>query len=65
MRLGKGNNDRFVVLAGPKVGDKIVTDGSLLLRAERLKQNRLIIKKYQSLGTRDPTNEGMPDSMVD
>ena len=39
VRLGKENNGRFVVLEGLNVGDKIVTDGSFLLRAEILKQN--------------------------
>ncbi|HRI05167.1 MAG TPA: efflux RND transporter periplasmic adaptor subunit [Pyrinomonadaceae bacterium] len=39
VRLGKENNDRFVVLEGLNVGDKIVTVGSFLLRAEILRQN--------------------------
>ena len=39
VRLGKENNGRFVVLEGLNVGDKLVTDGSFLLRAEILKQN--------------------------
>ncbi len=39
VRLGKENSGRFVVLEGLNVGDKIVTDGSFLLRAEILKQN--------------------------
>jgi RND family efflux transporter MFP subunit len=39
VRLGKENNGRFVVLEGLNVGDKIVTEGSFLLRAEILKQN--------------------------
>lgn len=38
VRLGKENNGRFVVLEGLNVGDRIVTDGSFLLRAELLKQ---------------------------
>ncbi len=39
VRLGKENNGRFTVLEGVTVGDRIVTDGSFLLRAESLKQN--------------------------
>lgn len=39
VRLGKENNGRFVVLEGLNVGDKVVTEGSFLLRAEILKQN--------------------------
>lgn len=39
VRLGKENNGQFVVLEGLNVGDKIVTDGSFLLRAELFKQN--------------------------
>jgi len=39
VRLGEENNDRFVVLEGLNVGDKIVTDGSFLLRAEILKKD--------------------------
>ncbi len=39
VRLGKENNGRFIVLEGLSVGDKIVTDGGFLLRAEVLKQN--------------------------
>lgn len=38
VRLGKENNGQFVVLEGLNVGDRIVTDGSFLLRAEMLKQ---------------------------
>ena len=38
VRLGKENNGQFGVLEGLNVGDKIVTDGSFLLRAEVLKQ---------------------------
>ena len=38
VRLGKENNGQFTVLEGLNVGDKIVTDGSFLLRAELLKQ---------------------------
>ena len=41
VRLGKENNGQFTVLEGLNVGDKIVTDGSFLLRAELLKQNRI------------------------
>ena len=39
LRLGVENGGRFVVLEGLNVGDKIVTDGSFLLRAEWLKQH--------------------------
>ena len=39
VRLGKENKGRFVVLEGLNVGDRIVTDGSFLLRAELLKQH--------------------------
>jgi RND family efflux transporter MFP subunit len=39
VRLGKENNGQFSVLEGLNVGDKIVTDGSFLLRAELVKQN--------------------------
>jgi RND family efflux transporter MFP subunit len=39
VRLGAENNGGFVVLEGLSVGDKIVTEGSFLLRAELLKQN--------------------------
>ena len=39
VRLGTENNKQFVVLEGLNVGDKIVTDGSFLLRAELMKQN--------------------------
>ncbi len=39
VRLGTENNGQFVVLEGLNVGDKIVTNGSFLLRAELLKQN--------------------------
>lgn len=39
VRLGKENNGRFVVLEGLNVGDRIVTDGSFLLRAEILKKD--------------------------
>lgn len=38
VRLGKENNGRFIVLEGLNVGDRIVTDGSFLLRAELRKQ---------------------------
>lgn len=38
VRLGKENNGHFVVLEGLNVGDRIVTEGSFLLRAELLKQ---------------------------
>lgn len=39
VRLGTQNNGQFIVLEGLNVGDKIVTEGSFLLRAEMLKQN--------------------------
>ena len=39
VRLGKENNGQFTVLEGLQVGDRIVTDGSFLLRSELLKQN--------------------------
>ena len=39
VRLGTENNGQYVVLEGLSVGDKIVTQGSFLLRAELLKQN--------------------------
>ena len=39
VRLGKANNGQYVVIEGLNVGDKIVTDGSFLLRAELLKQH--------------------------
>lgn len=38
VRLGTENNGRYVVLEGLNVGDKVVTEGSFLLRAEWLKQ---------------------------
>ncbi len=39
VRLGKENNSKFTVIEGLNVGDRIVADGSFLLRAEFLKQN--------------------------
>lgn len=39
VRLGKENNGQFIVLEGLMVGDRIVTEGSFLLRAELHKQN--------------------------
>lgn len=39
VRLGSETNGLFIVLEGLNVGDKIVTEGSFLLRAEMLKQN--------------------------
>ena len=39
VRLGKENNGQFTVIEGLSVGDRIVTEGSFLLRAELLKQN--------------------------
>ena len=38
VRLGAESNGRFTVLEGLNVGDRIVTDGSFLLRAEMVKQ---------------------------
>lgn len=38
VRLGKENNGRFTVFEGLNVGDRIVTDGSFMLRAQMLKQ---------------------------
>lgn len=38
VRLGKANKAHFVVIEGLNVGDKIVTNGSFLLRAELLRQ---------------------------
>lgn len=40
VRLGTETNGQYAVLEGLTVGDKIVTDGSFLLRAEWLKTNR-------------------------
>ena len=39
VRLGKENNGQYTVLEGLNVGDRIVTEGGFLLRAELLKQN--------------------------
>lgn len=39
VRLGKENSGQFTVIEGLNVGDKLVTDGSFLLRAEMLKQH--------------------------
>jgi RND family efflux transporter MFP subunit len=39
VRLGSETNGQYVVLEGLNVGDRIVTEGSFLLRAEMLKQN--------------------------
>jgi RND family efflux transporter MFP subunit len=39
VRLGKENNGQFTVIEGLNVGDRVVTEGSFLLRAELLKQN--------------------------
>ena len=39
VRLGTENNGQYIVLEGLTVGDKIVTEGSFLLRAELMKQN--------------------------
>lgn len=37
VRLGAESSGRFLVLEGVAVGDRIVTEGSFLLRAEWLK----------------------------
>jgi RND family efflux transporter, MFP subunit len=39
VRLGTEQNGQFVVLEGVNVGDRVVTEGSFLLRAELLKRN--------------------------
>lgn len=39
VRLGKENNGQFTVIEGLNVGDRVVTEGSFLLRAEMLKQH--------------------------
>lgn len=39
VRLGSETNGQYIVLEGLNVGDKIVTEGSFLLRAEMIKQN--------------------------
>jgi RND family efflux transporter MFP subunit len=39
VRLGAESNGRYVVLEGLSVGERIVTNGSFLLRAELMKQN--------------------------
>lgn len=39
VRLGAETGGRYVVLEGLSVGDRVVTEGSFLLRAESLKQN--------------------------
>ncbi len=39
VRLGNESNGQFTVIEGLNVGDKIVIEGSFLLRAELLKQN--------------------------
>lgn len=39
VRAGPENDGRYIVLEGLNVGDRVVTDGSFLLRAELLKQN--------------------------
>jgi hypothetical protein len=40
VRLGAESNGRHTVLEGLTVGDKIVTEGSFMLRAEWLKTNQ-------------------------
>jgi RND family efflux transporter MFP subunit len=39
VRLGSETDGRYVVLDGVNVGDKVITNGSFLLRAEWIKQN--------------------------
>lgn len=39
VRLGTENNGQYTVLEGLNVGDRVVTEGGFLLRAELLKQN--------------------------
>ena len=39
VRLGSEINGRYQVLEGLSVGDRVVTEGSFLLRAEWLKRN--------------------------
>ena len=39
VRLGRESNGQFIVLEGLNVGDRIVSTGSFMLRAELLKQN--------------------------
>jgi RND family efflux transporter MFP subunit len=39
VRLGAENGGKMIVLEGLQVGDRIVSDGSFLLRAEMLKQD--------------------------
>jgi RND family efflux transporter MFP subunit len=39
VRLGTESNGQYVVLEGLNVGDKVVTEGSFLLRAELMKQS--------------------------
>jgi RND family efflux transporter MFP subunit len=39
VRLGAETDGRYIVLEGITVGEKVVTDGSFLLRAELMKQN--------------------------
>jgi len=39
VRLGAETGGQYVVLEGLNVGDKVVTEGSFLLRAEWLKQH--------------------------
>jgi len=39
VRVGKESDGRVTVLEGLNVGDRVVTEGSFLLRAELLKQN--------------------------
>jgi cobalt-zinc-cadmium efflux system membrane fusion protein len=40
VRLGSGNEGRYQVLEGLTVGDRVVTNGSFMLRAEWLKANQ-------------------------
>lgn len=41
VRLGPEVNSRYAVLEGLTVGDRVVTEGSFLLRAEWLKRNHV------------------------
>jgi membrane fusion protein, heavy metal efflux system len=45
VRLGAESNGRYTVLEGLKVGDKIATEGSFMLRAEWLKTNQAEVRQ--------------------
>jgi RND family efflux transporter MFP subunit len=51
VRLGPETNGRFPVLEGVSIGDRIVTDGSFLLRAEWLKTHPSLGKIFTHLHT--------------